>query len=76
MRSEAQKKADKAYAKKLRQIPLNFNRDDPEDNRLLEQLDKQENMTAYMKDLISRDIAHRIAMSEHDAKCEQLGLTN
>lgn len=56
MRSIAQQKADRARTKKLRRIPLDFNHEDLQDQGRLKQLEKQENMTAYIKGLIDRDI--------------------
>lgn len=56
MRSEAQKRADKAHLVKLRRIPFNLNREDPSDKQLIDHLESQKNMTAYLKDLIKMDI--------------------
>lgn len=56
MRSEAQKRADKAHAKKVRRVFLPFNREKPSDVTMLEHLDKQPNMTEYIKDLIDKDM--------------------
>lgn len=56
MRSPAQQKADKRRTKKLRRIPLDFNHEDMQDQGRLKQLEKQPNMTAYIKGLIDRDI--------------------
>lgn len=74
MRSEAQKRADKAHAKKVRRVFLPFNREDPADKALLEHLEKQANMSGYVKDLIDRDIQHQKQMSEYDAECEKRGI--
>lgn len=56
MRSNAQKKADKAYASKLRRVPLNFNRDDTDDKLLIDHLEAQDDVTAYIKRLIKMDV--------------------
>ena len=56
MRSEAQKRADKAHKKKLRRVPLDLNIEDPADRARLEHVQKQENINAYLKGLIDRDI--------------------
>lgn len=57
MRSEAQKRADKAHSNKLRRVPFNLNPENPSDKRLIDHLDAQVNMTQYLKDLIQRDMA-------------------
>ena len=43
---------------------ISFNPNSPEDMRLWEHLQKQENQTGYIKDLIREDIA----WSEHEVK--------
>lgn len=56
MRSEAQKRADKAHKKKLRRVPLDLNIEDPADRARLAHVQKQENINAYLKGLIDRDM--------------------
>lgn len=56
MRSEAQKKADKAYAGKLRRWELKFNLEDADDKLLNDKLEVQGDVTAYIKRLIEMDI--------------------
>ncbi len=75
MRSEAQKRADKEYEKKLRRIPLVFNCDDNKDVVRMTYLKKQPNMTAFMKELIDRDMKLKAYyMKNYDDQCEQKGL--
>lgn len=56
MRSEAQRKADKAYANKLRRWELKFNREDADDKLLNDHLEAQADVTAYIKRLIEMDV--------------------
>ena len=56
MRSEAQKRADKQREKKLRRVPLVFNREDNQDVVRMAYLEKQPNMTAFIKEMIDRDM--------------------
>ena len=58
MPSEAQKKANKKYKQKIKQIPIDFY---PTDADILEHLDKQPRKATYIKDLIRKD------MKENDA---------
>lgn len=74
MRSQAQQKADKVRSKKLRRLPLDFNREDPADQARLDHIEKQANMTAYLKDLIDRDMQHEKHMSGYDEECEKRGI--
>ena len=53
-------KYDMQYAKeniKRKHIPFNVN--NPEDRELLDYLESKENMTAYIKELIRRDMEKR-----------------
>lgn len=75
MRSEAQKRADKAHGEKMRRIPLNFNREDNQDKIRISYLETQPNMTAFIKELIDRDMELKAFMKNYDAECEQKGLT-
>ena len=74
MRSEAQKRADKAHEKKLRRVPLVFNREDNQDVVRMKYLEKQPNMTAFIKELIDRDMELKAYMKNYDDQCEQKGL--
>ena len=74
MRSEAQKRADKQREKKLRRVPLVFNREDHQDVVRMAYLEKQPNMTAFIKDLIDRDMELKAYMKNYDDQCEQKGL--
>lgn len=74
MRSEAQKRADKQRGKKLRRFPLEFNREDNQDVVRIEYLEKQPNMTAFIKELIDRDMELKAFIKNYDAECEQKGL--
>ncbi len=74
MRSQAQQKADKVRSKKLRRLPLDFNREDPADKARLEHIEKQENMTAYIKGLIDRDIDQEAYNRRYDEACDKHGL--
>lgn len=53
MRSEAQKKADQKYKKKVKKMLLEFY---PTDAELLEHLEKQDKKQTYIKNLIREDI--------------------
>lgn len=74
MRSEAQKRADKQREKKLRRVPLEFNREDNQDVVRMAYLEKQPNMTAFIKELIDRDMELKAYMKNYDDQCEQKGL--
>ena len=74
MRSEAQKRADKQREKKLRRVPLVFNREDNQDVVRMAYLEKQPNMTAFIKELIDRDMKLKAYMKNYDDQCEQKGL--
>lgn len=74
MRSEAQKKADKQREKKLRRVPLDFNQQDSQDKIRIAYLEKQPNMTAFIKELIDRDMELKAFTKQYDAECEQRGL--
>lgn len=74
MRSEAQKRADKQREKKLRRVPLVFNREDNQDVVRMAYLEKQPNMTAFIKNLIDRDMELKAFIKNYDAECEQKGL--
>ena len=52
------------YHKAMKTKLISFNPNSPEDMRLWEHLQKQENQTGYIKDLIREDIA----WSEHEVK--------
>ena len=71
MRSEAQKRADKQREKKLRRVPLVFNREDNQDVVRMAYLEKQPNMTAFIKELIDRDMELKAFIKNYDAECEQ-----
>ena len=45
-----------------------FNRNNPEDVALLDWLNRQGNVTAYVKELVKRDIKHRFMLSEEKDK--------
>lgn len=51
--TEAQKKAARAYDKKVRRVVVEFF---PTDAKLIEQLNKQEKVATYIKNLIREDI--------------------
>ena len=74
MRSEAQKRADKQREKKLRRFPLDFNREDNQDKIRIAYLETQPNMTAFIKELIDRDMKLKAYMKNYDDQCEQKGL--
>ena len=74
MRSEAQKRADKQREKKLRRVPLVFNREDYQDVVRMAYLEKQPNMTAFIKELIDRDMELKAYMKNYDDQCKQKGL--
>ena len=74
MRSEAQKRADKQREKKLRRVPLVFNREDNQDVVRMAYLEKQPNMTAFIKNLIDRDMELKAFIKNYDDQCEQKGL--
>lgn len=74
MRSEAQKRADKQREKKLRRVPLVFNREDNQDVVRMAYLEKQPNMTAFIKELIDRDMELKAFTEKYDAECENRGL--
>jgi len=74
MRSEAQKRADKQREKKLRRFPLDFNREDNQDKIRIAYLETQQNMTAFIKNLIDRDMELKAFIKNYDAECEQKGL--
>ena len=74
MRSEAQKRADKQREKKLRRVPLDFNREDNQDKIRIAYLETQPNMTAFIKNLIDRDMELKAFIKNYDAECEQKGL--
>jgi len=73
MRSEAQKRADKQREKKLRRFPLDFNREDNQDKIRIAYLETQPNMTAFIKNLIDRDMELKAFIKNYDAECEQKG---
>ncbi len=74
MRSEAQKRADKQREKKLRRFPLDFNREDNQDKIRIAYLETQPNMTAFIKNLIDRDMELKAFIKNYDAECEKKGL--
>ena len=74
MRSEAQKRADKQREKKLRRFPLDFNREDNQDKIRIAYLETHPNMTAFIKNLIDRDMELKAFIKNYDAECEQKGL--
>lgn len=51
--TEAQKKAAREYDKKVRRVVVEFF---PTDEKLIEQLNKQEKVATYIKNLIREDI--------------------
>lgn len=55
-RTEAQKKADKKYENKVARIVIKFNPDDEEDFKRLAWLNKSDNKTALIKQLIDKAI--------------------
>lgn len=73
MRSEAQKRADKQREKKLRRFPLDFNREDNQDKIRIAYIETQPNMTAFIKNLIDRDMELKAFIKNYDAECEQKG---
>ncbi len=52
-RSEAQKRADQKYKKKVKKVLLEFY---PTEEELIEHLEKQEKKQTYIKDLIREDM--------------------
>ena len=59
MRTEYHKRADKNFAKKLRRFVFDMNREDKDEDRIIEHLEQQQNKTEYLKKLILRDIRER-----------------
>lgn len=56
--TEAQKKAAREYDKKVRRVVVEFF---PTDEKLIDQLNKQEKVATYIKNLIREDIKKREA---------------
>lgn len=55
MRTDAQKRAEAAYRKKVKQIVVRFSLTD-EDKALYEWITKHDNVTEYLKNLVREDM--------------------
>lgn len=56
MKTEAQRRAENAYRKKLKQIVVRFNPSNAEDEELYAWVKSQENAMGYLKNLIAEDM--------------------